>query len=163
MKKLHPDAKIAFFLTYLFALVFILSFPFIFFFIMVITGEMSPTFIFNVYILLFIFLLIFSFIWAHLYYENFRYELQKDKLVIDKGVIWKKNIFIPFNRVQNVDIIRGPVARILGLSNVFVHTAGLNTTMRYAEGTIQGLSVKEAENLKDKIITRVAKEKNQGL
>ena len=63
-------------------------------------------------------LLIFFWIWAKLTYHFYRYELREDGFRKELGVIWKKYVTIPYDRIQNVDIYRCVIARILGLSDL---------------------------------------------
>src|SRR3989344_583152 len=68
--------------------------------------------------------LIISFIWAKLSYHFYRYELLDNGFRKESGVIYKKYVTIPYDRIQNVDIYRGILARILGLSDLNIQTAG---------------------------------------
>ena len=161
MKKLHPNAKVLFYLTGVIAWVFILGLILIPISIpLAIEGEIGLRVIF----FLFLFGLIIAFVtplpFAHLSYENYKYELQADRVSIEKGVIWKKYVSIPYERVQNVDIHRGPLARMLELSDLQIQTAG--ATHLLMEGRIPGVTVEEANKLKDQILSNVSGKK-QGL
>jgi membrane protein YdbS with pleckstrin-like domain len=100
--------------------------------------------------------------WAKLTYENFRYQLQGDRLYIESGVIWKRSVSIPYERVQNIDVIRGPIARLLGLATLQVQTAGISGTT-LVEGRIPGLLPEDANDLRDQIIAKMKHPKDQGL
>jgi len=92
-------------------------------------------------------------------YNNYKYELAKDSLKIEKGVITKTYKSIPYGRIQNVDIHRGILARMLGYSSVSIHTAGYSGPAQYAqaEGYIPAVSVKEAEKIRDSIVKKAKK------
>jgi hypothetical protein len=107
-----------------------------------------------------LFLIVVSFIWAKLYYESFKFELAEKGLKIESGVIWKKYITIPYTRIQNVDIYRGPLARALRLSDIHVQTAGISGAM-ITEGRIPGLSPKDAEEMREDLVGKIGG--NQGL
>src|SRR3989344_2595268 len=81
-----------------------------------------------------------KYIWARLFYNSYFFELTEDAIKIEKGVIWKKYVSIPYERIQNVDIYRGLFARLLGLSDLQVQTAGASGYSRYgfAEGRLPG-------------------------
>ena len=123
--------------------------------------------------LLLIFLLalfVFSFIWAKLAYRFYRYELTDAGFRKELGVIFKKYVTIPYDRIQNVDIYRGILARMLGLSDLKIQTAGASATVgRYgvfgggAEGRLPAVSREVAEQLRDELIQRARQTKNQGL
>ena len=115
-------------------------------------------------------LLIFSWIWAKLTYRFYRYELREDGFRKELGVIYKKYVTIPYDRIQNVDIYRGILARMLGLSDLNIQTAGMSATIgRYgvsgggSEGRLPALSREIAEQLRDELIQRARQAKNQGL
>lgn len=115
-------------------------------------------------------LLIFFWIWAKLTYHFYKYELREEGFRKELGIIWKKYVTIPYDRIQNVDIRRGVVARILGLSDLYIQTAGASAQYsRFgaggfgAEGVLPGLSREVAEEIRDELIKRARQSKNQGL
>ena len=131
------------------------------------TGVMGYVGWFLVIIVFFVALL---FIWAKLSYRFYKYELTDDGFRKELGVIYKKYVTIPYDRIQNVDIYRGILARILGLSDLHIQTAGASAQVsRYgwltggAEGRLPGLSREDAEKLRDELIHRAKQPKNQGL
>ena len=63
-------------------------------------------------------------IYARMSYNRFLYEITNDGIKIEQGIIWKKYSSIPYERVQNVDIQRGIIARMFGFSTVQIETAG---------------------------------------
>ncbi|MCX6813067.1 MAG: PH domain-containing protein [Candidatus Azambacteria bacterium] len=133
------------------------------------TGEVSFGFLNWLWIIIPA-LLIFFFIWAKLTYRFYRYELTDTGFRKERGVIYKKYVTIPYDRIQNVDIYRGILARILGLSDLNIQTAGASAVIsRYgaagtgAEGRLPALSREVAEQLRDELIQRARQSKNQGL
>jgi membrane protein YdbS with pleckstrin-like domain len=114
---------------------------------------------------IFILYTIFCYVWAKLTFRAWRYQLEEDAIRIEKGVIWKKYISIPYERIQNVDIYRGILARLLGLSDLHIQTAGYSGYGRYGwatEGRLQGLDIKIAEELRNELIKKI-KGTKQGL
>lgn len=111
--------------------------------------------------------LVFFWIWAKLTYRFYRYELREDGFRKEYGVIRKKYVTIPYDRIQNVDIYRGLIARILGLSELSVQTAGATQVSRGsgAEGKLPGLSHEIAEQVRDNLVkyARQSRTINQGL
>jgi uncharacterized membrane protein YdbT with pleckstrin-like domain len=115
-------------------------------------------------------LLIIFFAWAKLTYHFYRYELTDVGFRKELGIVYKKYVTIPYDRIQNVDIYRGIWARILGLSDLNIQTAGASAVLsRYgaagigAEGRLPGLSREVAEQLRDELIQRARQTRNQGL
>ena len=122
------------------------------------------------FLVIVVFLIILLFIWAKLSYRFYKYELTDDGFRKELGVIWKKYVTIPYDRIQNVDIYRGVLARLLGLSDLNIQTAGASAQVsRYggltgrAEGRLPGLLREDAEKLRDELIRRAKQSKNQGL
>ena len=100
--------------------------------------------------------IVFTNLFINLTYKNYKYELTKDELKIEKGIITKTYKSIPFSRIQNIEIKRGIFARMLGYSAVAIHTAGYSSAAQYyaPEGNLPGVSIKEAENLRKELIKR---------
>ena len=119
------------------------------------------------FLLGFIFLVIISFIWSRLMYKYYLYEVRDDGFRKEQGVISKKYTTIPYERIQNDDIYRGLMARILGLSDLHIQTAGASVSFsKYgagSEGRLQGLSPEVAEQLRDELIRRAKGNNQQGV
>ena len=105
-----------------------------------------------------IFLLIFflSAIWAKLYLSMFGFELSSSGLQVKSGVIFRRFVTIPYDRIQNVDLYQGPILTLFGLKEVRIQTAGSAVASRWqtAEGTITGLTNERAEKLKSNILSK---------
>ncbi len=108
--------------------------------------------------------LIISLVWAKLTVHFYRYELTDAGFRKELGVIYKKYVTVPYDRIQNVDINRGILDRLLGLSSLMIQTAGASSGVAGAtEGVLPGLSREVAEQLRDELIARARQSKNQGL
>ncbi len=161
MKKLDPSAKSLFYFTGILAWLFLTMFIIILISPLLFEAEGGG--------LVFFILIIVGLIWsifiplpfAHWSYENYKYELQKDRIYIERGIIWKRYASIPYERVQNVDIIRGPLTRMFGLSDLHIQTAGASAEAM-VEGKIPGITVEEANKLREEILSKVSGKK-QGL
>ncbi len=117
-------------------------------------------------ILIFIVVLILAFVVAKLSYHFYRFELTDGEYKAERGIIWKRYISIPYGRIQNVDIYRGVLDRLLGLSDLNIQTAGYSTIGTRgaggSEGRLPGLSTQEAEKVREELIKR-AKGARQGV
>jgi membrane protein YdbS with pleckstrin-like domain len=85
------------------------------------------------------------------------YCLRDDDLVVQRGILFRRQVAAPYGRLQLVDISRGPLTRLLGLSELRVVTAAASSGV-----TIPGLPIVEAENLRDHLIA-VAESRRAGL
>ncbi|MEF8857199.1 MAG: PH domain-containing protein, partial [Haloplanus sp.] len=81
------------------------------------------------------------------YYRRFEYDLDGDTLDIRSGVISRRNREIPIRRVQNVDISRNVVQRLLGIAAVDFETAGGSET----EASLRFVEFAEAKRLQREI------------
>ncbi|SEV89740.1 PH domain-containing protein [Halobacterium jilantaiense] len=92
------------------------------------------------------------------YYRRFEYELTEDSLDIASGVFSRREREIPLRRVQNVDVTRSLVARLLGLAEVDVETAGGGST----EANLRFVSREEAGRLQEEVRERRAARERRG-
>lgn len=172
MEKLHPGAKWLFRIRVYFGLAFIFMFSgfFIPSFITLFTSASKDAvqrMIIELFISFFIGLIVIisiGEIYARLAYNNWRYELTNSSLRLERGIIWKRYSNIPYERVQNVDISRGILARIIGFSTLNIQTAGYHYTGRsgaISEGYIPAVSIKKAEEIREFLMKKIGK--RQGL
>ena len=77
------------------------------------------------------------------YYRRFGYELTADTFDIASGVISRRRREIPLRRIQNVDIERNVIQRILGVAELRLETAGGGQT----EARLQYVGYDEAKRL----------------
>lgn len=85
------------------------------------------------------------------------YALRADDLVFRRGVIFQRQVAVPYGRLQLVDVTRGPLSRVLGLSELRLVTAAASTGV-----TIPGLPMARSEDLRDRLIA-VAETRRAGL
>ncbi|MEX0639152.1 MAG: PH domain-containing protein [Balneolaceae bacterium] len=65
-----------------------------------------------------------SFLGVLLSYGNFCLELRDDEMVITRGLLEKKRITVPFNRIQAVRVVEGVMRQPFGFANISVESAG---------------------------------------
>ncbi|WP_430504917.1 PH domain-containing protein [Haloparvum sp. PAK95] len=92
------------------------------------------------------------------YYRRFEYDLTEDTFDIASGVVTRRNREIPYRRIQNVDVSRNVVQRLLGIAAVDLETAGGSST----EGSIRYVTAKEATRLQEEIPRRKARDTEAG-
>lgn len=100
-----------------------------------------------------------AYFWARWSYNAYKFELTDGAFKKEYGVIRKRYVSIPYERMQNVNINRGLLMRILGLSSLIIQTAGYGGPRRGyfgfgrgAEGNLPGLSPERAEQLRERLI-----------
>ncbi|MET0989712.1 MAG: PH domain-containing protein [Glaciihabitans sp.] len=85
------------------------------------------------------------------------YTLREDDLLFRRGLMFQRFVAVPYGRMQLVDINRGPLARLLGLSELRFVTAAAATGV-----VVPGLRHSDAEDLRDQLIA-LAESRRAGL
>ena len=85
------------------------------------------------------------------------YQLRQDDLLFRRGLMFQRFVSVPYGRMQLVDINRGPLDRLCGLSELKFVTAAASTGV-----TIPGLPEAEAEELRDRLV-ELAESRRAGL
>ena len=78
------------------------------------------------------------------------YAIRDKDIMYRSGLIWRSETSIPFNRVQHVDINRGPLDRLFDLAKINIYTAGGQSS----DLSIPGLDPEDAKALKDFILKK---------
>ena len=84
------------------------------------------------------------------YFRRFQCRLLADGLLIERGVWWRSETFVPRSRIQHTDIEVGPLQRQLGMATLEVYTAGTHAS-RLA---VPGLGRDAALRLRDRLLGR---------
>jgi hypothetical protein len=90
--------------------------------------------------------------WVRLYYTSMWYELKDDEMSWKRGVWFRRTGIVPYNRITNLDVIQGPVMRMLGISTLSIQTAGYSG-QAVPEIRIEG--IEHADDLRELIRTLV--------
>lgn len=73
-----------------------------------------------------VFIAFFLIIWPFLYYKNYYYSYDENKIIIKKGLILKHEIIIPVRQIQDLHTYFGPFMQLFGLGGIIISTAGSN-------------------------------------
>src|SRR3989338_6788126 len=101
-----------------------------------------------------LFVIIVSEIYARMSYNRWFYEFNDNGLRLERGIIWKRYSNVPYERIQNVDVHRGIIARMLGFSSLMIQTAGYSAHP-YAEGYIPALEMNHAEQIRNFVMKKI--------
>ena len=85
------------------------------------------------------------------------YALRDDDLVLRRGLMWQRFTAVPYGRMQLVDVNRGPLDRVLGMSELKFVTAAASTNVR-----IPGIPFADADELRDRLV-ELAESRRAGL
>ena len=166
MEKLHPGARWVFRFGAYLSMVFLLFFSFILglvFLSNLYEGSFSSIFIYSLpFLSVLIVVILIGEIYARMAYNRWFYEFTPNNLKIERGIIWKKYSNVPYERVQNVDITRGILARILGFSTLRIQTAGYSAVSSGghsvgSEGYIPAVSMEGAEKIREFLMKKIGR------
>lgn len=107
--------------------------------------------------------LVISLIYGYFYYRKFTFYLDtlKQEFVIDKGVFGRKNLTIPVEKIQQVNINQGFLQKLIGVYSLQIDTAGSDSK----EVNISAISGQIAFALKEHLLNgekeTVATEQNE--
>ncbi|HEY0626070.1 MAG TPA: PH domain-containing protein [Allosphingosinicella sp.] len=82
---------------------------------------------------------------AWLHWRRFRYGLGAREIVIESGILHRKRRVIPFDRIQDIDIEQGLLARAFGMAKVRIETGGSAKD----EGNLDSVALDEAHRLRE--------------
>ena len=95
-------------------------------------------------------LVVASWAYGRAFFRRFRCRLLPDGLLIERGVWWRSETFVPRARIQHTDVEEGPLQRNLGMATLEVYTAGTHVS-RLA---VHGLARDAALRLRDRLLGR---------
>lgn len=98
-------------------------------------------------------LLAFTVVGTFIYWSRFEFRVGEDDIRIDSGLFSRTHRSIPFDRIQDVDITQGPLARILGLARVKFETGG-SAAGDADEGALAAIPLERAEQLRLRVRSR---------
>jgi putative membrane protein len=84
------------------------------------------------------------------YYYRFSYELTADTFDVTSGVLGRQEREIPYRRIQNVDLTRNLLHRLLGMSVLRIETAGGAST----EAELNFVDANEAARIQREVRSR---------
>lgn len=74
---------------------------------------------------------------------------REDDLIVKRGRMFRRVTVVPYGRMQYVEVHQGPLARMLGIARVQLHTASPGT-----DAHLSGVLVDEAARLRDRLTTQ---------
>jgi putative membrane protein len=87
--------------------------------------------------------------WATLEWLRYTYRVEAGALRLEEGVLARKLRVIPFDRIQQVDLVRKPLHRVLGMATLRVETAGGGGA---AEVDLDVVPLGEAQALRSRLL-----------
>lgn len=97
-------------------------------------------------------ILVLGWLWIFFYWLRFSYRIGAEDISIDSGIVSRTHRIIPFDRVQDVSIEQGLLARLTGIAKVRLETGG-GASGGQEEGELNAIALGDAESLRDRIRT----------
>lgn len=91
--------------------------------------------------------------WAHWEWRRWWWGTGAEALEVGHGVVIRRSSYVPYHRIQQIDVERGPVERLLGLASLTVHTASATT-----DASIPGLAVDDARALRRHLLEQAGRD-----
>lgn len=82
-------------------------------------------------------------------YAAWRWTAWDDALELAHGPVVRRASLVPYHRIQQIDVTRGPFARAFGLSNLVLRTAAATS-----DAEIPGIAAERAEALRRALLAR---------
>ena len=147
--RLHPKAKVALVIKAMIGMIFLMVFLIPSFLFMILGTDFSLTIFLLIVIIIISILFLVVIVWAHMFYNRYLFRIGEDAVYINRGILWKRNVVIPYERIQHTSTTRGPIDLLTGLHILNIFTAGTGSVgARFgggasafaAEGSIPGLA-----------------------
>ncbi|MEH3115633.1 PH domain-containing protein [Pedobacter terrae] len=105
-------------------------------------------------------IMVFSFLFAYLWYLKFTFFLDKEKqeFVVNKGIFNRDQVIIQLDKIQQVNINQNILQKIIGVYGLKIDTAGAHGE----EVSIRAIDETSAYNLKEHLLNRETTTPTQG-
>jgi membrane protein YdbS with pleckstrin-like domain len=87
--------------------------------------------------------------WAHLEWTRWTWSAWDDALELKHGVVSRHESLVPYHRIQQIDVERDPLERLVGLSSLILRTAAATT-----DAKLPGIAVDHADFLRHELLRR---------
>jgi len=86
---------------------------------------------------------------ALLVWKRFTWQAQPEALELQRGIIVRRASYVPYHRIQQIDLRQRPVQRMLGLSTLILRTAAATT-----DAELPGVATSDADALRQELLRR---------
>lgn len=109
---------------------------------------------FGVFLFIWLIIMILTAIWIPAAFRALEYTIDDDGVKMRGGVVWKKYVTVPYSKITNVDITRGPLQRLFNIGTIHVQTAGASGKQgEKAELKLAG--IRDLEKVREVIIKNI--------
>lgn len=86
---------------------------------------------------------------AQLLWKRFTWRAGSEALEIHHGVLTRRSSFVPYHRIQQIDLRQRPIQRALGISTLILRSASATT-----DAELPGLPTSDADALRGELLAR---------
>ena len=120
--------------------------------LLVLIGE--NIILFGSFLFIWLIVMILIAIWIPVAFRALEYTIDSDGVKMKGGVVWKKHVTVPYSKITNVDITRGPLQRYYNIGTMHVQTAGAAGKQgEKAELKLSG--IRELDKVRETIIENI--------
>ena len=91
--------------------------------------------------------------WARLAWRRWQWAAGSQALELRHGVVIARESVVPYHRLQQIDVVRGPVERLLGLATLTLRTAAATS-----DATIPGIDSESVEDVRRILLERAGRD-----
>ncbi len=96
--------------------------------------------------LVYVFLLFIFICYPMLRYNCYSYGYDEKRIIIKKGVIFKRYIIIPICQIQDLHLVQGPLMLMFKISTIVISTAGSDHIIKGLDSELAKKMVEEFES-----------------
>ena len=109
---------------------------------------------FGVFLFIWLVIMILVAIWIPAAFKALEYTIDDDGVKMHGGVVWKKYVTVPYSKITNVDITRGPLQRLYNIGTIHVQTAGA-AGKQGEKAELKLTGIRDLEKIREVIIENI--------
>lgn len=110
--------------------------------------------LFSVFLFIWLVTMILVVIWIPAAFKALEYTIDDDGVKMKGGVVWKKYVTVPYSKITNVDITRGPLQRLYNIGTIHVQTAGA-AGQQGEKAELKLAGIRDLEKVREVIIENI--------
>ncbi len=91
--------------------------------------------------------------WSGAAWRRWRWSAGPAALELRHGVVIARRSAVPYHRIQQIDVVRGPIERLLGLATLTVRTAAATS-----DASLPGLAASNADDVRRFLLERAGRD-----
>ena len=148
---MSPDSKKSMYIgSLIWAIICLLAASIAEFFLM--SADFYETWVLYIIVGIVAIIIVFLMIRPILFYDHYAYIVNSEKVDIRRGIFTITTTMVPIERIHQIEIKKGPINNLFGLSDVYVITAGGVASIQYLKQDVAEEIADELNNVVNKII-----------